>query len=67
MTPQALITHLDAAIAAAPTAQRELVAAVDMGFALLEEEGESWSDEHVTGIRVRLSHAESLLVRYFGM
>jgi hypothetical protein len=67
MTPEALMSHLDAAIAAAPTAQQALVAAVDEGYTLLEEAGEGWPDDAITGIRVRLAHAESLIVRYFGM
>jgi len=67
VTPEALMAHLDAAIAAAPTAPQALVAAVDEGYALLEETSETWPDEAITGIRVRLAHAESLIVRYFGM
>ena len=67
MSPEDLMAHLDAAIAAAPTAQQALVAAVDEGYAWLEEAGDTWSDDAVTGVRVRLAHAESLIVRYFGM
>ena len=43
------------------------MAAVDEGYAWLEEAGDTWSDDAVTGVRVRLAHAESLIVRYFGM
>ncbi len=67
MTPEDLNAHLDAAIASAPTAQQALVAAVDMGYALLDEEGERWSNDQITGLRMRLAHAESLIIRYFGM
>ena len=67
MTPEALASHLDVAIASAPTAQQALVAAVDLGYELLDTEGDGWPDDAITGIRMRLAHAESLIVRYFGM
>ncbi|HEY9721764.1 MAG TPA: hypothetical protein V6D47_07100 [Oscillatoriaceae cyanobacterium] len=63
----AAVARLQEAIKNAPHEQQALLAATDALFEVLEEAGERVDDAHYLEARMLLSHAESLLTRYFGM
>lgn len=67
MTYQQQYDCLLEAIRRGPVEQQELVRMTDMAYAFLDEFEEGVTEEEVLGLRVLIAHAESLLIRYFGM
>ena len=55
------------ALKAAPTAQRELLAATDEVYEYLDGSGELLDDDSYLELKLLASQAESILTRYFGM
>lgn len=65
MTFDEVYQTLSEAIRLGPHQQIALVQAVDEAYALMDDA--LLTDEQVLSLRVLISHAESLIARYFGM